>query len=58
MEIINNCLNCGKKLRKLQFLKNGKWGDGFGRKYHKSCWEDIRLEKQLEAIYENVKKNN
>ena len=58
MEIVNNCLYCNKKLRKLNYLKNGKWGDGVGRKYHRTCWNDRIIINQLEEIYNTLKKIN
>ena len=54
MEIVNNCLYCNKKLRKLNYLKNGKWGDGVGRKYHRTCWNDRIIINQLEEIIKKI----
>lgn len=64
MEIVNNCLYCNKKLRKLNYLKNGKWGNdvtGKSRKYHKSCWNTREagriIDNQLQEIYNKCKNN-
>lgn len=57
-----DCLACNKKLRKLSYLKNGKWGDGVGRKYHRTCWNTREagriIDNQLQEIYNTLKKIN
>jgi hypothetical protein len=40
---IPTCLFCDKKLRKLAYLKDRKWGEGINRKYHKKCWSERHL---------------
>ena len=52
-----DCLACNKKLRKLTYLKNGKWGNdvtGKSRKYHRTCWNDRIIVNQLEEIIKKI----